>query len=53
MATLDACNQILARLKPLRENLPSGTSLSEIATAAFFARIDLSAHGFFAIDDKR
>lgn len=27
--------------------------LAEVATAAFFERIDLSAHGFFAIDDKR
>jgi len=53
MATLDACNQILARLAPIRNGLPVTATLAEVATAAFFARVDLSAHGFFVMDDKR
>lgn len=52
MATLDACRQINARLAPLREASP-GASLAELAQSAFFARIDLSAHGFFIIDANR
>ena len=53
MATLDACRQILARLKPIREELGPEASLKSIAKAAHFARIDLSAHGFFALDNSR
>ena len=52
MATMNACNQILDRLKPIKQQLGSAT-LSEIATAAFYSRIDLSAHGFFALDGTR
>ena len=52
MATLDACRQILHRLAPLRKESPDA-SLAELAFKAFFARIDLSAHGFFAIDTHR
>jgi len=53
MATLDACNQILKRLEPIREKLPNSATLKDIAEAAFFERIDLSAHGFFALDNSR
>jgi len=53
MATLDACNQILHRLLPVRAKLPPTATLAEVAFSAFFSRVDLSAHGFFAIDDKR
>ena len=53
MATLDACNQIIKRIKPVREQLPKEASLKEVANAAFFERIDLSAHGFFALDNDR
>jgi len=52
MATLDACRQILARLEPLRLKAPSA-SLAELALQAFMERIDLSAHGYFAVDTKR
>ena len=52
MATLDACRQILARLAPLRASKPNA-SLAEIALIANFERIDLSAHGFFAIANHR
>jgi len=53
MATLDACRQILARIQPVQERLGPDASLQEIASAAIFERIDLSAHGFFALDDER
>ena len=53
MATLDACNQIIARLAPFREQLGPDAPLAQLAFAAFFARVDLSAHGFFAVDDAR
>lgn len=52
MATLDACRQILARLRPLQEANPTA-SLKEIAFQAVMGRIDCSAHGFFAIDNER
>lgn len=53
MAALDACNQIIQRIKPVRDKLPKGASLKEIASAAFYERVDLSAHGFFALDNDR
>ena len=53
MATLDACRQILKRIQPIREKLGPKASLKQVANAAFFERIDLSAHGFFALDDSR
>mmetsp|Transcript_3741 Transcript_3741/g.9789 ORF Transcript_3741/g.9789 Transcript_3741/m.9789 type:complete len:1260 (+) Transcript_3741:181-3960(+) len=36
MSTLDACRQIMARLKPYREKCGSDASLSDVAKAAFF-----------------
>lgn len=53
MATLDACRQILTRLEPIRKDLGPNASLREVATKAFFERIDLSARGFFALDNSR
>jgi len=53
MATLNACNQILDRLAPIRRQLGPDATLSAVATAAFYSRIDLSAHGFFALDGTR
>ena len=53
MATLDACRQILKRLKPFRDKLGEDASLSAVATAAFFERVDLSAHGFYTLSDDR
>ena len=53
MATLDACRQILSRLEPIREKLGPKATMKEIASAAHFERIDLSAHGFFALDNSR
>lgn len=53
MATIDACRQILARLEPIREQLGPDASFKAVVQAAHFARIDLSAHGFFALDTTR
>lgn len=53
MATLDACKQIIKRIQPIREQLPPDAKLSEVAKKAFFERVDLSAHGFFAVDNDR
>jgi xanthine dehydrogenase/oxidase len=50
MCTLDACRQIMARLKPYREKLGPDASLAEVAHAAHFDRVDLTAHGFYAPD---
>jgi len=56
MAALDACHQILARLEPViadRKANKEPCDLASLAGAAFFRRIDLSAHGFHAVADKR
>ena len=42
MAALDACQQILKRLQPIRESLSPGATLSEVAKKAFFERVDMS-----------
>ena len=47
-AAADACAQLNACLAPFRARLPPGASLKEIAQAAFFDRVDLSAHGFYS-----
>ena len=53
MATLDACTQMLKRMHPVREMLPPDASLKEAAKRAFIERVDMSTHGFFALDDDR
>jgi xanthine dehydrogenase/oxidase len=53
MATLDACRQIVKRLQPVREKLGPGASLKEIAKEAHLSRIDLTAHGFYALSSAR
>lgn len=53
MCTLDACRQILVRLKPIREKLGPDANLAEIANAAHMERVDLTAHGFYAPHDSR
>ena len=47
MAVLDACDQILSRLQPIKEKFPE-KSFGEICEAAFKARINLAAQGFFS-----
>ena len=56
MAALDACHQILARLAPVydrRRAAGDSLELAAVAGDAFFNRIDLSAHGFYAVDGAR
>ncbi|RYH29616.1 hypothetical protein EON65_07930 [archaeon] len=48
MAVLDACEQILSRLQPLREQMPQAT-WPELVSAAYFQRINLSAQGFYIV----
>jgi len=52
MAVLDACNQIVRRLQPVRDRHP-GADWQTIVHHAYFDRIDLSAHGFFIIPTDR
>lgn len=46
MAVLNACEQINQRLEPFRKE-NKGKSFQEIVSMAYFARVDLSAHGFY------
>ena len=46
----DACDQLNARLAPYKEKLPEG-SFREVVNAAYFDRVDLSAHGFYKTPD--
>ena len=53
MAVLDACEQIKSRLAPVRAGMPSNATWSEVVESAFFQRVDLSAHGYYAVDSAR
>jgi xanthine dehydrogenase/oxidase len=53
MATLDACRQIIGRLEPFKDKLGPEATLAALAKSAHFARVDLTAHGFFVLDEKR
>ncbi|MFW6866654.1 xanthine dehydrogenase molybdopterin binding subunit [Nocardioides sp. CPCC 206347] len=46
-AVKDACEQILARLAPVRERLAPETSWEELVRTAYFDRIQLWAAGFY------
>ena len=52
MATLDACEQIIERLKPIAAKMP-GASFAATVQAAFFQRVDLSAHGYYTVPGER
>mmetsp|Transcript_34302 Transcript_34302/g.118206 ORF Transcript_34302/g.118206 Transcript_34302/m.118206 type:complete len:883 (+) Transcript_34302:1657-4305(+) len=52
MAALDACVQINERLKPMRDQL-GDVPFPKLVNAAYFARIDLSAHGFYKVQESR
>jgi xanthine dehydrogenase/oxidase len=52
MALLDACEQLNARLEPLRQASPNST-WKDLVLNAFFHRVDLSAHGFYKVPDNR
>jgi xanthine dehydrogenase/oxidase len=52
MAVLDACTQLAIRLDAVRATLPLGKagelpSWEQVTNAAWLARVDLSAHGFY------
>jgi xanthine dehydrogenase/oxidase len=53
MAVLDACEQILERLKPIRAQLPADADWKTVVTTAYFNRVNLSAQGFYIVDGKR
>jgi xanthine dehydrogenase/oxidase len=46
-AAFNACEQINARLKPYREKLGPKATMKELAHAAYFDRVNLSANGFY------
>jgi len=50
-AVLDACRQLNERLAPVRAKLGEGAPFGDICNAAYFGRIDLSAHGWFVTPD--
>ncbi|GFF23243.1 xanthine dehydrogenase [Aspergillus lentulus] len=49
-AIFNACEQLNERLRPYREKMP-GASLKELANAAYFDRVNLSAQGFYRTPD--
>nr|KYP58492.1 Xanthine dehydrogenase [Cajanus cajan] len=49
-AVLDACEQIMARMKPIASQRDF-TSFAELVGACYEERIDLSAHGFYITPD--
>lgn len=52
MATLDACEKILARLAPIRDRTGLNASFSDVASAAYFKQINLTAQGFYIIPNE-
>lgn len=47
MAALDACNQLVERLKPLKKK--EDEPFSVLVRRAFYARVDTSAHGYYKV----
>lgn len=50
-AIFNACEQLNTRLQPYREKLGKDTPLKDLAQAAYFDRINLSANGFYKTPD--
>jgi xanthine dehydrogenase/oxidase len=50
-AIFNACTQLNERLAPFREKLGPDASMKDIAHAAYFSRVNLSAQGFYATPD--
>ncbi|KAL1900924.1 hypothetical protein Sste5346_001985 [Sporothrix stenoceras] len=46
-AVYNACEQLNNRLAPYREKLGEGASMKDLAHAAYFDRVNLSAQGFY------
>jgi xanthine dehydrogenase/oxidase len=56
MAVLDACEQIQARLMPVRKQMEKDgqpVPWNSLIESAFYQRVDLSAHGYYAVDSDR
>ncbi|OKL60030.1 Xanthine dehydrogenase [Talaromyces atroroseus] len=49
-AIYNACDQINKRLQPYREKMPNAT-MKELAHAAYFDRVNLSANGYYRTPD--
>lgn len=49
MAVKDACDQLNERLKPIREQFGKDAPMKTIAHAAYLARINLNAHGYWSM----
>ena len=47
MAIKNACDQLNARLKPYREKFGPKATMQDLAHAAYFDRVNLSANGFY------
>ncbi|RAL61523.1 hypothetical protein DID88_009562 [Monilinia fructigena] len=50
-AIFNACAQINERLAPYREKFGPGATMKELAHAAYFDRVNLSANGFYKTPD--
>ena len=50
-AIFNACEQLNARLAPYREKLGNDAPLKQLAHAAYFDRVNLSANGFYKTPD--
>lgn len=50
-AIFNACAQINERLKPYREKLGPNAAMKDLAHAAYFDRVNLSANGFYKTPD--
>ena len=50
-AIYNACDQLNARLAPYREKLGQDAPLKQLAHAAYFDRVNLSANGFYKTPD--
>ena len=50
-AIFNACEQLNERLQPYREMLGLGASMHDLAHAAYFDRVNLSANGFYKTPD--
>ncbi|KAF2199175.1 xanthine dehydrogenase/oxidase [Delitschia confertaspora ATCC 74209] len=50
-AIWNACEQLNERLAPYREKLGPDASMKDLATAAYFDRVNLSAQGFYKTPD--
>ncbi|KAI9889226.1 MAG: hypothetical protein M1814_005675 [Vezdaea aestivalis] len=50
-ATFNACKQLNERLKPYRKKLGPEATMKELAHAAYFDRVNLSANGYYKTPD--